>query len=134
MAYLLDSTWSVWWLRGRSTVVRRVSELESSGLAISIVTLAELYQGVEVSKDPAASRRGLMDFLGRVEILSFTDEVAERFGKEAARLDRLGQKIPDFDLVIAATALTHGLTLLTSDEHFKRVAGLDIYKTETGER
>jgi predicted nucleic acid-binding protein len=134
MAYLLDSTWSVWWLRGRSTVVKRVRELESSGLATSIATVAELYEGVEVSKDPAASRRGLMDFLGRVEILPFTDEVAERFGREAARLERLGQKIPDFDLVIAATALTHGLTLLTSDDHFKRVAGLDIYTAGAGER
>ncbi len=132
MAYLLDSTWSVWWLRGRSTIVKTVSELDPSGLAISIVTVAELYEGVEVSRDPAASRRGLADFLGRVEILPFTDQVAERFGKEAARLDRLGQKIPDFDLVIAATALTHGLTLLTSDEHFQRVAGLEIYKAALG--
>jgi tRNA(fMet)-specific endonuclease VapC len=132
MAYLLDSTWSVWWLRGRSTIVKTVSELEPSGLAISIVTVAELYEGVEVSRDPAASRRGLADFLGRVEILPFTGQVAERFGQEAARLDRLGQKIPDFDLVIAATALTHGLTLLTSDEHFQRVAGLEIYKAALG--
>lgn len=105
--------------------MREVTELEPSGLAISIVTLAELHEGVEVSRDPAASRQGLADFLGRVEILPFTDQVAERFGREAARLDRLGQRIP-------ATALTHGLTLLTSDEHFQRVAGLEIYKAALG--
>lgn len=132
MAYLLDSTWSVWWLRGRSTVVEKVRDFEPAGLAISIVTLAELYEGVEGSKDPGASRRGLEDFLGRADVLPFTDEVAQRFGIEAVQLDRLGQKIPDFDLVIAATALTHGLTLLTADDHFQRVPGLKIYDAERG--
>lgn len=128
MTYLLDTDWVVWWLRERPEVVERIKKLEPDVLAISIVTLAELYEGVESSKDPAAARRGLNGFLELVEVLSMTEDVAARFGTEATRLSRLGQSLPDFDLVIAATALHHDLALCTEDQHFERIRGLRVLR------
>lgn len=61
-----------------------------------------------------------------VTVIPFSEKVAARFGTESARLRRLGQPLPDFDLVIAATALQHGLTLLTEDRHFERFPSLVI--------
>jgi tRNA(fMet)-specific endonuclease VapC len=124
LTYLIESDWSVWWLRQRPEVVAAVKARERDGLAMSIITLAELYEGIELMKDPAAGRKGLQDFLQLVTVLPVSPRVAERFGKEAARLERLGQRIPDFDLVIGATALHHGLTLLAEDTHFDRLRGL----------
>lgn len=127
LSYLVDSDWTVWWLRGRPEAVTALRDLYSAGLAISAVTLAELWEGIEGSKDPAVGRQGLLDFLRLVRVLPLSNEVAMVFGREAVRLGQSGQRIPDFDLVIAATALHHNLTLLSNDRaHFSRIPGLKL--------
>ncbi len=126
LAYLVDTDWAVWWMRGRSEVVAHLTARERDGLAISIVTLAEIYEGIESTKNPDSARPVLDDFLKLVTIVPFSQKVAACFGTESARLRRLGQPLPDFDLVIAATAIQHGLTLLTEDRHFERIPSLVI--------
>jgi tRNA(fMet)-specific endonuclease VapC len=126
LSYLVDTDWAIWWMRGRSEVVASLTAKERDGLAISIVTLAELYEGVESTRDPDTARRVLDDFLKLVTVIPISQKVAARFGAEAARVRRLGQDLPDFDLVIAATAMQHGLTLLTENTHFGRIANLVI--------
>lgn len=127
LSHLVDSDWTVWWLRGRPEAVTALRDLYSAGLAISAVTLAELWEGIEGSKDPAVGRQGLLDFLRLVRVLPLSNEVAMVFGREAVRLGQPGQRIPDFDLVIAATALHHNLTLLSNDRaHFSRIPGLKL--------
>lgn len=129
LSYLIDSDWAVWWrwLRGRSEAVTALRDRYSAGFAISAVTLAELWEGIEGSKDPEAGRRGPRDFLQLAKVLPLSNEVAMAFGREAVRLRQAGQSIPDFDLVIAATALHHNLTLLSDNRaHFSRVPGLKM--------
>lgn len=127
MAYLLDTDWAVWALRGRREVTDRVKALRGEGLAVSAVTLAELVTGVHRSSHPKRAGDGLNRFLARVSVLPFTTEIAHRFGEENARLLAGGQAISQFDLAIAATALVHDMTLLTENrKHFERVSGLRI--------
>ncbi len=53
----------------------------------------------------------------------------ERFAQNRYLLQRQGNVIPDLDLLVAATALHHGLTLLTRNlRHFSRVPGLRLYQ------
>lgn len=53
----------------------------------------------------------------------------ERFAETRALLRRRGQGLADFDLLIAATALRHDLTLMTFNfRHFERVPGLKLYQ------
>ncbi|MGH7961054.1 MAG: type II toxin-antitoxin system VapC family toxin [Candidatus Binatia bacterium] len=55
------------------------------------------------------------------------DETCRIFGKERGRLRKAGKSIADFDLLIGATALRHGLTLLTNNSrHFSRIQGLRL--------
>jgi tRNA(fMet)-specific endonuclease VapC len=127
LTYLIDTDWAVWWLRDRPEVGAKLRDREQEGLAISAVTLAELWEGVEGSADPLRARTALEGFLRLVHVLPFSDEVARLFGKEAVRLGKLGQTIPDFDLVIAATALHHDLILMSEDRtHFSRIPGLKL--------
>ena len=126
LRYLIDTDWAVWWMRGRADVATHLTAREREGLAISIATLAELYEGVEKTYDPAAAESALNNFPRLVTGIPFSAKVAARFGKESALLHRSGQPLPDFDLVIAATALHHGLILLTEDRHFARIAGLQV--------
>lgn len=132
MKYLLDSDWAIWALRGRSEVAERVKALRGEGLAISVVTLAELVTGVHRSGDPKKAEDGLHRFLARVSVLPFTAEIAHRFGEENARLLGTGQAISQFDLAIAATALVHDLTLLTENrKHFERISSLKLESLKT---
>ena len=127
MRYLIDTDWVVYYLRGHQKIVDKVKAYQLGGLAISIITLAELQAGVYYSSDPERARKGLDDFLSIVKILFVTEDICEYYGKEYAWLRKEGQVIGGFDLLIATTCLRHNLILLTNnEEHFKRISGLKI--------
>jgi tRNA(fMet)-specific endonuclease VapC len=91
------------------------------------VSLGELSEGVQYSRDPDQSQQALDAFLEDVSVLGIDEEVCKIFGRERGRLRKAGQLIGDFDLLIAATGLHYGLTVLTNNrQHFERVEGLQI--------
>ena len=57
MTYLIDTDWVIDHLRQVETTTRRLEELAPQGLAMSIVSLAELYEGIYYSRDPVQSER-----------------------------------------------------------------------------
>src|SRR5258708_5599825 len=88
---------------------------------------AELWEGAYFSQDPKQSQETLEGFLSGVNILGLDEEVCKRFGQLRGSMRKRGQTIGDFDLLIAATALHHNLTLLTNNrKHFEGIAGLEI--------
>ena len=65
------------------TVSRRLEDLAPEGLALSIVSLAEIYEGVYYSRDPARSEEVLNQFLDPdLEILTIDEETGQLFGRE----------------------------------------------------
>lgn len=96
--------------------------------ALSVVSHCEVMEGAYGGRRPSPSPVVLLDFLARFETLPISPPVVDAFGRTRAHLRSQGRLIPDFDLVIAATALTHGLTLVTRNRrHFERVAGLRLF-------
>ena len=127
MSYLVDTDWVIDHLHDVVRVSDRLAELAPDGLAISIISLAELYEGVIYSGNPEGNERTLLDFLGGIPLIMLDDETCRIFGRERGRLRRAGRMIGDFDLMIAATSLRHNLTLLTNNRrHFEQVEGLTI--------
>jgi tRNA(fMet)-specific endonuclease VapC len=55
--FLLDTDWVIDHLNGIAAITRRLGELRPVGLALSVISLAELYEGVHYSRDPLQSRR-----------------------------------------------------------------------------
>ena len=133
MKYLIDTDWATDHLRQVGTVSRRWEDLAPEGLALSIVSLAEIYEGVYYSPDPARSEEVLNQFLDPdLEILTIDKETCQLFGRERGRLRQQGMSIGDMDLFIAATCLQHNLTLLSNNRrHFELVDGLEIISVET---
>ena len=114
-------------MHGQQEVVSRLEELAPYGLGLSIVSLAELYEGVFYSTDLLSEERSLLNFLGAVEVIPLDDEICRIFARERGRLRAVGAIIGDLDILIGATALRHDLTLLTNNRrHFQRITGLDI--------
>ena len=126
MKYLVDTTWVIEYLRGNQDIIQGLQAYRAEGLAIAIVSLAELYEGVFRSNNPAGNEAILKDFLTDVAVLGIDEEVCIIFGKEMARLRQIGMGVGDMDLLIAATALRHDLTLLTADRDFERVKDLKL--------
>jgi tRNA(fMet)-specific endonuclease VapC len=124
---LIDTDWAIHYLNDHSGVVQRLSELQDDGLALSMISLAELYEGVFYSRDPEGDEGDLQNFLRGVTVLGVDEEVCKIFGKERGRLRAAGQLVGDLDLLIGATALRYNLTLLTNNRrHFERIEGLRI--------
>ena len=125
--YLLDTDWIIDHLNGVAAVTMRLNELRPAGLAVSIISLAELYEGVHYSRDPVRSEISLQQFLTGVSVLPIDDEVCRIFGRERGRLRQQGRTIGDFDLLIAATCLRHQLQICTNNRrHFEAVEGLSV--------
>ncbi|MFW6116888.1 MAG: PIN domain-containing protein [bacterium] len=66
-------------------------------------------------------------FVSGLTVLTVGQEAASVFGQVKADLRRKGMLIEDLDLLIAATAKAHNLTLVTNNKaHFSRIAGLRL--------
>jgi tRNA(fMet)-specific endonuclease VapC len=125
--HLVDTDWIIDHLSGVTAVTTRLTALRSAGLAVSIISLAELYEGIHYSRDPVRSEASLQRFLTGLPVLPIDDEVCRIFGRERGRLRQQGRTIGDFDLLIAATCLRHQLQICTNNRrHFEAVEGLSI--------
>ncbi len=124
MSYLVDTSWLVEHLRNNQEAIARLDSFTSEGLAISIVSLAELQVGVFRSSNQTRAVGMVNRLISTLDLLALDEPVCIRFGREKAALLDRGQLIGDADLLIAATALHHGLTLLTLDRDFERVDNL----------
>ena len=67
-------------------------------MAVSIISLAELYEGVHYSRDPVHSEASLQQFLTGLSVLPIDDEVWRIFGRDRGRLRQQGRTIGDFML------------------------------------
>jgi predicted nucleic acid-binding protein len=129
--YLLDTDWLIDALADRPRERHALEQLSDDGIGISIICLGELYEGAYGASDPHSRLARYREFVSAFTILPLTDAIMERFAITRAELRRQGGLIPDIDLLVAATALEHGLILLTrNSRHFMRVPNLEIYGRE----
>jgi tRNA(fMet)-specific endonuclease VapC len=128
--YLLDTDWTVDILNGQEKAIHTVLELAPAGLAISIITYGELYEGAAFAHDPHPALAGLRSFLKGKAILPLTQPIMERFAQIRGSLPRpIRQQIGDLDILIAATCLEHNLTLLTRNfKDFRQIPNLKLYQ------
>ena len=128
IAYLIDTDWIIHYLTGNSAIIKKLWEFRPEGLGVSILSVAELYEGVYYSRNPMASQKSVDNFLENLSILELNLEICRVFGEQRGKLRKQGNMIGDLDLLIAATSLHHGLTLLTNNvRHFERLEGLKIF-------
>jgi tRNA(fMet)-specific endonuclease VapC len=127
--YLLDTNAVVALLRNKPTKARdRYRQAEEAGdyLALSSVVLFELWYGVARSSKVSENTERLRILLsGDLDLLDFDDEDARTAGQVRAALEKDGNPIGAYDLLIAGQALRRGLTVVTANtSEFGRVTGL----------
>ena len=111
--------------------VALLERLGPEGTFISILTYIEVYQGVVRDPDPIDAAQALRDFLTSSPMIDLTVPVAERCARLRQHFLDLGQRPARraFDLVIAATALEHDLTLVTRNiRDYADIPALKLYQ------
>ena len=126
MSFLLDTATSSAYLKGNPKVVKRVIQY-GGPLSVSMVTVGELHTWAFRAKASPRRLADLASFLNDVAIWDLDLDVARKFGEIRASLLDAGQRAPEMDLLIAATALVHGLTLVTHNTRdYAHVSGLAL--------
>ena len=133
MIYMLDTNVCVVYMNGRSTSVRdRLDQLRPSDIVINSVVIAELFYGAMKSRDRAGTLAKQQQLLRPYVSLPFDDAASLKYGTLRAELEASGNTIGGNDMMIAAIALAHDLTLVThNSREFLRVTGLKVEDWET---
>ena len=131
MRYLLDTDFVIDHLTGQQDAHDTLAQLllNGDGVAISIITYSEIYEGIYGSRDPRAAARAFTAFLRGVPVIPITRMVAKRNARLRLELRRRGRPMAHraLDLAIAATALEHDLVLVTRNiKDYEDVAGLTL--------
>lgn len=125
--FMLDTSTCIELLRGNENV-RRKCIAENTSCCISVITAIELMYGafgapMKYQEQEVAKARMLIDYYSVIGI----DEIVEPFCKEKIRLEKTGQIIEDFDLLIGITAREANMLVVSHNiKHFERIEGLAV--------
>lgn len=128
VTYLLDTNICIYIQKKRPfSVFQQFARHSKQDIAISAITLGELYYGVSFSEYPEKSLYNLQQFLNLVTILPLPLSASEHFGEIFATLRRQGQLIGNNDMWIASHGLAENLTIVTNNvDEFSRVKDLRV--------
>ncbi len=125
LRYMLDTDICIYLnKRHPSKLLERFNRLAGQ-IAVSTITLGELYFGAEKSDRRAENFMALDGFFSGLEVLDFSRQAARHFADLRAGLEKSGKLIGPYDLLIGAHARSEGLILVTNNEReFRRIPGL----------
>ena len=112
MSFLLDTDICSTHMRQRGGLFHRFVQY-SGRLFTRTVNLGELYAWAYKQDDPSIILKNIEQFLRDVRVLPFDEACALKFGQLHGMFLRRGQAVAHLDLLVAAIALTHDLTLVT---------------------
>ena len=126
MKYLLDTNAMTAWAKRDAHFIARIQKSAPSQLRISVMTEHELRYGIACN--PNLRLRPVLErMLTMLQKVMVDSDIATTAALVRADLRRQGQPIGPYDLLIAATALTHHLTVVTHNtREFSRVSGLSL--------
>jgi tRNA(fMet)-specific endonuclease VapC len=131
MNYLLDTNVCIALINESSSNVRaRFMQATRSNatLTTSTIVVHELWYGVAKSEQAARNASALTAFLSRdVAVLDYSAQDAQAAGEIRTELESKGQRIGEYDTLIAGQAFARNLILVTANtREFERVKGLVV--------
>jgi tRNA(fMet)-specific endonuclease VapC len=125
LRYMLDTNLCIRVLRDRPASIRQRFNVEADGLCISAIVLTELLHGAAKSDRPILNRTKVEQFAARLDVLPLGPDASDHAADIRAVLERKGQSIGGYDVLIAGHARSRGLIVVTGNlREFSRVDGL----------
>lgn len=127
MKYLLDTDTLIFWLKGNKNIEKKAVQIGLEQMGYAIISHAELYFGAYNSEQVDKNLNTIEIVKQKLTLINLNANSAQLFGKIKADLKRQGNIIMDADIMIAAIAISHDLTLVTNNEiHFNRITQLKV--------
>ncbi len=127
--YCLDTDVLIDYLRGDEKTIAKLSQLYTHGVGLftTFINLCELYRGVYASKNKDKEEADINTLIYTIKPLEMDQHSCIFFGKEWARLGKIGKSTQILDLMIASVAVVNNLTLLTRNKkHYENIVGLKV--------
>ena len=125
LKFMLDTNIVIYVIKRRPIEVMGIFNENAGRMAISAITLSELFYGAEKSAKVAQNLAVVEEFASLLEVLAYTAKASQHYGAIRSALEKVGRTIGVNDLHIAAHARSEGLTLVTNNlGEFERVPGL----------
>ncbi len=127
-AYLLDTSTLIDIIRNKPDSVNFLQNNVKEKLFTSIICVVELLEGANLSKNIKVEKTLIDNAIKAINPpLLFDNQQAEIAGQIRSMLRKIGQKIDDFDTLIAASAIATNSTLVTTNlKHFTRIPNLRL--------
>lgn len=127
LKYLLDTNIVIDVIKRRPIEVLGLFNENAGRMAMSAITLSELYHGAEKSAKVSQNLEVIEEFSSLLEVLPYTGKASAHYGSIRSALEKAGQPIGVNDLHIAAHARSEGLVVVTNNvSEFARVPGLMV--------
>jgi predicted nucleic acid-binding protein len=125
---VLDSSFLIDIIQKDPAAIEKLKELESNDemICTTVISILELYKGAYRSSQVERNLLQVEEIISSLIHLQIDCGVYETFGKLSASLLKNGNRIGDFDEVIAAICLAHNQNILTGDSHFNKIIDLSI--------
>jgi tRNA(fMet)-specific endonuclease VapC len=134
MTHIIDSDVIIDFLKGEQQAVRLLAAIGRRNVSISTVSIAELVDGNINGPDPVGQELGLRRLLAVTRVRIVNRAIGELTGQIRADLRRRKRPVGDrsLDLFVAATALEHGLILVTRNlKDYDDIRGLKLHEWST---
>ena len=128
MKYILDTNICIYIIKKKpEDVIKHFLKMKPDSIAISNITVSELYYGVAKSSRPNENTVALEQFLFPLIEIDFNKIDSIAYGTIRSQLEKEGKLIGAMDLLIASQAISRNLILVTNNEkEFNRIKNLQI--------
>ena len=128
MKYLLDTNVCIQILKGVSLNIKfKIKNIPNDQIVIPSIVRFELFYGAQKSNNSVKSLALIREFFNSFSSMNFDDNIADICGEIRADLEKLGTPIGPYDLLIAATAISKDLILVTNNtKEFIRVKNIQL--------
>ncbi len=125
MKYLLDTNICIYWFKGLKEIDKKISSIDVNDISVSAITIAELLFGAYNSTKVEKNMSKIKEFEEVINVIGLDRKCVGVYAQKKVILKTEGKLIDDFDILIAATAITNNCILVTNNEkHFARIDGL----------
>ena len=124
--YLLDTNIVIALFAKDENVLSQLKSAEE--VFIASIVLGELYFGANKSGRSKSNLARIEEFAAKNQIITIDGETARHYGQVKNDLRAKGKPIPENDIWIAALSRQHKYVLVTQDDHFSQVDGIETIK------
>jgi tRNA(fMet)-specific endonuclease VapC len=125
--FALDTNTLIYYFKGMGNVSDNLLQVPPKDIGVPSIVVYELEVGIAKSTSPEKRAQQLITFLSAVTILPFAVDEAKSAALIRTELEKQGQPIGAYDVLIAATALANHATLVTHNtKEFARIGQLQV--------